>query len=583
MSNNPYLTQFYVKLNGSDVDAEFLADLSILEVDDSLYLPAMATLQLNDPTLKWVDLAAVQIGAPLEIGVRAAGDRSNTKIFTGEITSIELDVANGGFQQTVVRAYDKSHRLMRMPATAVYLQMTDSDMITKGLQECGLTGAIAATANVYECVVQDNQTYFDFLQERLRRNGHVGKFTLNGQYKTGPADSMGTNVLEYKLGDQLVEFRPHLTAVSQLTQLMARGWDWKAKAAVVGTANSVPALTTVGYAPRAGGLASKFNSSPKTVVNTIVVDKQAEAEKVAQSLLSEQGTGDVQAEGVAIGDPGLLAGSKANITGVGTRFSGTYLITRAVHRYDGENYLTSFESNPSSSMTTSDMVLRGAGAVESDRHGSGLTFMPAIVTNNNDPENAGRVRVKYPLMGSTATGNEVESFWARVLTPMAGAGYGHMFVPEVNDEVLVGFDRGDVNHPYVIGALWNGKDAPPLKANVAVKSGKVVQRIIKTRSGHTLLFDDSDDAPRIEIQDKTQKNKIVIDSATNKIQIEADAAVTVKTKEVTVEGTQSVKITGGTNGVTIETQGRLTLKGSQGVAIDGGPSTEIKGGMVKLN
>lgn len=583
MPGSPYLTQFYVKLDGSDSSTDFMSDLSIIEVDDSLYLPAMATLQLNDATLKWVDSPELQIGKALKISTKMANTDTEVTIFNGEITSVELDIAAGGFQQAVVRAYDKSHRLLRTPATAVYLQCKDSDIISKGLSTCGLTGAVTATSNVYECVVQDNQSYFDFFQQRLRRNGHIGKMTVDGQYKTGPASSIGGSAGEYTLGDQLLEFRPRVSAVSQPTQVMARGWDWKAKAAVVGTASSASPLNTVGLTPRGVGIASKFNTTPKGLVNTLVVDNQTEAQNIAESILNEQATADVQAEGVAIGNPALLAGSKAKVTGVGTRFSGTYLVTRAIHRYDGEQYLTTFESNPGSSETTADMMLRGAGVVApGGAQPGGLTLMPAIVTDNKDPENTGRVRVKYPLMLDTA-GSDVQSFWARVLTPMAGATYGAMFLPEVNDEVLVGFDRGDIDHPYVIGALWNGTDKPPLTASVAVNSGKVVQRMIKTRSGHTVLFDDSDGKARIEIVDKTGKNKIVIDSIAKKIDIESDASVTVKSKEVTVDGAQSVKITGGSAGVTIESQGQLKLKGSTGVEIDGGPMTQIKGGMVKLN
>ena len=126
-----------------------------------------------------------------------------------------------------------------------------------------------------------------------------------------------------------------------------------------------------------------------------------------------------------------------------------------------------------------------------------------IVTNNHDPDRLGRVKVRFPwLSGST------ESHWARVATPMAGNGRGLYFLPEVDDEVLVLFERGDVRFPFVIGALWNGKDQAP----AGNSDGKNALRVIKSRSGHLIRFDDSEKAQKIEIIDATSSNRIVIDT-----------------------------------------------------------------------
>ena len=100
------------------------------------------------------------------------------------------------------------------------------------------------------------------------------------------------------------------------------------------------------------------------------------------------------------------------------------------------------------------------------------------------------MKVKFPWLAND------ESAWARLAVPMAGAGRGFYFIPEVNDEVLVAFEQGDINRPYVIGCVWNGRDAPPEPASKVVDaSGKVNQRILKSRLGHTITIDDSA-APR---------------------------------------------------------------------------------------
>src|SRR5215475_3124836 len=127
-----------------------------------------------------------------------------------------------------------------------------------------------------------------------------------------------------------------------------------------------------------------------------------------------------------------------------------------------------------------------------------------VVTNNQDPENLHRVKVRFPWLDL-----DHESHWARVVATMAGNGRGAYFLPEVDDEVLVAFEHGSLEHPYVLGSLWNGKDKPHENNS----DGKNDNRTIKSRSGHVFRLRDSDNDARIEIIDKTGSNKIVISSS----------------------------------------------------------------------
>lgn len=110
-----------------------------------------------------------------------------------------------------------------------------------------------------------------------------------------------------------------------------------------------------------------------------------------------------------------------------------------------------------------------------------------LVTNNKDPEKRGRIKVKFPWMT-----NDEESHWARIATMDAGKDRGSWWIPEVNDEVLCVFEHGDVNFPYVIGGLWNGKDTPPTtgRAGDFNQDGKDNLRFIKSRDDHLLIFDE---------------------------------------------------------------------------------------------
>lgn len=184
-----------------------------------------------------------------------------------------------------------------------------------------------------------------------------------------------------------------------------------------------------------------------------------------------------------------------------------------------------------------------------------------IVTNNQDPDGMGRVKVKFPWLSDSE-----ESFWARMAVPMAGNARGAWFLPEVDDEVLVGFEHGDVRFPYVLGALWNGKDKPPFDNG----DGKNNLRVIKSRSGHVIKLNDEDGKETIEIVDKTGKNSIVIDSSQNTITITADKDITLSApqgtikldaKKVETKSSSDTKIESGA-GMDVKASGTLNAKGS---------------------
>ncbi|MDJ0693225.1 phage baseplate assembly protein V [Mastigocoleus sp. MO_188.B34] len=137
-----------------------------------------------------------------------------------------------------------------------------------------------------------------------------------------------------------------------------------------------------------------------------------------------------------------------------------------------------------------------------------------IVSNNKDPEKLGRVKVKFPWLSDND-----ESYWARIATPMAGPKRGIYFIPEIDDEVLVVFEHGDLRFPYILGALWNVKDIPPPEAK---QDGKNNIRLIKSRSGHIISFDDTNGQENIEILDKTKSNSIKVDTKSNTITIKTD-------------------------------------------------------------
>lgn len=193
-------------------------------------------------------------------------------------------------------------------------------------------------------------------------------------------------------------------------------------------------------------------------------------------------------------------------------------------------------------------------ALESGGHVKGVAI--GVVKENKDDSGQGRVKVSYPWHSEPS-----KSYWARVTAPMAGKDRGTYFLPEVNDEVLVAFERGDLRFPYVLGSLWNGVDKSP--ANNA--DGKNDKRMIRTRKGHKLTFDDGakglvqlelNDGKKLTINDDGIKlddgkgNSFVIQSANGALTIKASGKLTLSAASIAIEaaGTLDVKA-GGTLGL----------------------------------
>jgi uncharacterized protein involved in type VI secretion and phage assembly len=184
-----------------------------------------------------------------------------------------------------------------------------------------------------------------------------------------------------------------------------------------------------------------------------------------------------------------------------------------------------------------------------------------LVTNNTDPEELGRVKVKFPWLSDTH-----ESHWARIATLMAGKNYGTYFLPEVDNEVLVAFEHGDLRFPYVIGVLWNGQDTLPVKN----EDEKNNIRLIKSRSGHTIRLDDTAGKEKIEIIDKTGDNSLVFDTESNSITITTKGDMTLSAphgsielnaKTINLQATDSTSLTSN-SGMDFKTSGTMNLKGS---------------------
>ncbi len=184
--------------------------------------------------------------------------------------------------------------------------------------------------------------------------------------------------------------------------------------------------------------------------------------------------------------------------------------------------------------------------------------MPGVVTNNEDPEKLGRVKVRLPCLTDSH-----ESTWARLAAPGAGKDRGLVWVPDVDDEVVVVFEHGDINRPIVIGSLWSQKSGPTDSASL-VKGGKAIAVHIDTHHKMGLKVMDSPDDTSLNLGDAD--NHLAL-SATN--------------KEVNLKSANKVVVEG--QSISLSAQSNLEIKSSGNIKIEGSGVVEIKGATIKLN
>lgn len=207
----------------------------------------------------------------------------------------------------------------------------------------------------------------------------------------------------------------------------------------------------------------------------------------------------------------------------------------------------------------------------SERHAAPTRtgVVTATVTDNADPESAGRVCVRFSWLSESE-----QSSWARVATPMGGSGRGFYALPEVGDEVVVAFEHGDINYPVVIGALWNGTDLPP-QAN---GDGQNNIRQMVSRSGHQLTFDDTDGSETFILQ-SSAGHKLAFDDSAQTITLQSDGGNKIVIDDSA--GTITLEDSGG-NSLTMEASGTITLKSSGDLNLEGMNVTIKAGASLKL-
>jgi Rhs element Vgr protein len=595
-------SNFKIKINGQDLPDALANDIIAVEVDLCLNLPGMFVIDIFDPQVSLAADAKFELGNSVSVGMevdREEGERATEILIKGEITAVEAVFDFAAETRLRIRGYDKGHRLHRVQKTRAFTNVTDSDVIKTLVSENRLTAEISSTSVVHDHIYQFRQTDFEFIRERARRNGYVC-LVDDTKLKCKPPAGIGSDGPELKYGVELLYFTPRLTTGGQVSEVTVRGWDYKNKEAVVSTISS-PSFSYHAGSSRNGGATaqSAFADPGKVLLHNLPVQQASEADKIAKAILDEREASFLQGEGQCYGNPKIKAGMRLTLTGLGSLFNGKYFVTRATHRftrvhgYRTEIAVAGVGTNMLADLlgTASDMT------IEPTRRLDGV--VPAIVTNNNDENNLGRIKVKFPTID-----DQLDSWWIPIAQPLAGPKTGWWLIPKVDDEVLVAFENGDFNRPYVVGSLWNGKDTPPLDGPATDRRDQM--HLLQTEKEFQLKFDDKEE--RIEIKTKDgykllldQKNKkielttedahsLVLDQRGKKADLSVPSGIKMTMDgngpgkfEVAGPGGTKMTMDGAGGAVTLEGSSKVTVKASGQVQVEGSGPVTIKGAMVNIN
>ncbi len=578
---NVIVSHISIKIGGSPLQETTMNQLIEVVVDQHSHLPGMFTIRLYDPELKLLDSGPFDLTKQITItAVHPATDALHEWI-NGEITALEPVFREGMVAELVVRGYDKSHRLYRQAKSQAYLNIKDSDVASQVASSAGLSAQVDATSTVYEHLYQDNQTDMAFLTQRAWRIGYEC-FAAEGKlYFRKPLTSGSGPTLKW--GENLVSFYPRMTLAEQVDEVMVKGWDVEKQQAIVGQATAGKLYPANGEAKDGKSWASTFGTGKMIVVDQPVVS-QAEANLLAQARLDEISGAFIEAEGEAYRSPDIKAGAIVTLEKLGQRMSGNYLVTRASHLYNQDGYKTSFAVRGSRTGLLAEQINHQPPA----QRWPGV--VTAVITNTDDPNGWGRVKVKYPWMTDDA-----ESNWARVVSPGAGPEAGFCATPDVNDEVAVAFEHGDFNCPFILGGLWNGQHAPPPEVAAAAAGEIPLVRTWHSRNGHWMaMYDNADqkveivtiDGHSFTLDDTNKKvdlltaggHKVTMDDQGKKLEITSSGGHKVTLddngRKVIIESTGDIQIKAGLN---------MKLEASANIDIQAGTQVNIKGAMVNLN
>ena len=589
--NSAKLVTFKIFSEGSPIGDQY--QLKSISVTKEVNRIGSATLEFmaGDMPDKDVPLSNADTFKPgKSIKIEAGYDSENEVIYEGIVITHGLRFPPVGDTVMVIECRDFAIKSTIGRKNAVYEKVKDNEVITKILGKYSdLSASVDSTSYKHEELIQYYCSDWDFILSRADINGLLVISDDKNLSVKKPAVS-GSPVLTVTFGTDLIDFSGEVDAEDQFNAVEAVGWD-SAKQEIVKSSGSSPGLN------QQGNLSQKDLSGvinlDKLILQTGIQMEAAALKNWADALLLKYGLsrfrGNMVFQGSAKAKPGCII----EIAGMGNRFNGKAYIGSIIHEISGGDWKTTvgLGIDPEFITARDYVVAPSASGLLPGIEGLQIGKVSKL---DGDPANENRIQVKIPILNS-----EPNTVWARLAQFYASEQFGSFVIPEIDDEVILGFFNNDPRHPVILGSLYSSKRKPPYEIDkknntkAFVSRSKLVIELeeekkeitIKTPGKNQIYI--SDDKKTIKLTDQNNNtiemsaDGIKIDSCKDVI-INAKANIKMKaTSNIETQSTADTKLKG--LNITGTADVGMTMKGNATAEFSASGQTTVKGAMVMIN
>ena len=527
-------------------------------------------------------------GVLLTIDAGYAGE--TTTIFEGVVIKHGIKVDGDNYSRLIIQCKDNAVAMTVGRKNANYIDSTDSDIISTLIGAYGsLSSDVTATTTSHKEIVQYYCSDWDFLLTRAEANGFL--VTLDaGKVSVKPPQVDGEAVLTLTYGTDLMAFDADLDAYSQFSSVKGITWDLTTQSAL--EAEAAPdSLTSQGdltTADLANVIAPDyFRLQTNAPLESATLTDWAKGQQVKSGLARIRGHATFQ------GSAKAKIGTLIELKGVGNRFNGNVLVTMVRHQIKNGDWLTEIEFGLSEKWFSEQQCINAPIAAGFTAGVTGLQI-GVVKKLDADPESQYKIQVSVPVMQA-----ETEGVWARLASFYGSSDFGAFFIPEIGDEVILGYFNDDPSHPVILGSLYSSKRKPPYEL-----TADNFTKAIVTRSLMKLEFDDekkiitliTPNNNEIVINDD-EKSILIQDENANKIQLDTSGIVLDSPKDikisaqgnVTIDAVGNIELTAQADiknqGLNINHEANVgfVAKGNVTAELSSSGQTIVKGSMVMIN
>ncbi len=590
-------SEFKIFSGGKQISKTAQQTISRLTIEASTFMPRICEIEFTESPVSMgkYTYSLFSPGEDVAVFAYAQGNTLGDIIFKGVITGYELLTDEGNGVRSVFRCADLGSDMLSATKTMLYKEMTVSEVVTQIAKTYKLSpflfGKITRTTIKHDTIVQLNETDWDFICRLARELGYIcfvqvyTEFTISKvrlfwgpapKAKSGPGTA--TRPKGFSVGDgRILSLRAMMSGIGYASTAKVAAWDHRQERGVLGS-SSTSGKPAEAIEARRGP--SKYRSSKSGSRTTLerMAATTAEANSMAKGFATRIASAAADIELIVRGHPAAKVGEAIYID-EGLFVEGNYVATSIIHEFGGDDgFITSIYCTG-----IEDRSLAGLQGEIPHRVSLDGVY-PAIVNSTEDPKKQGRVNLTLPWLDP-----QYVTGWARVMQMGAGPGVGWQSIPAPKSEVLVAFENGQLETPYVIGGL-HAKSKGKFPAAQLLKDGLPVKHAFTTKAGHQLIFDDGAETSGVTIQAKNGQSCSIVLSEKKGITIttKGDGGVVVNSSaDVTVTAKKKAKVSG--QEVTVESKGAIKVNGkgaldvtAKNINLNASSSAKLKGGSVTV-